>query len=285
MDHLDNVHGPDCDHGHDHDHAHGHDHNHDHSHDHGSAARDYYLGQLLTILICGAYGVVAILMYRADMLKHILVPEFWKPIAIAGGVVFALALVRGIAIWIEAGKPFAHADCGHDHGPGEDHSHGSGMVYLQVVVLVFPLLLFMWNLPNSQISADRLNAMLGQGKEVSGLAAVAETGAVDTSFEELSSAALDPGKRELFQGKRSTLSGKVKKLGEKQFTLFYLKMTCCAADQVPLKATIVADFAINAVVDFAEYRINGVIQFVEQKPGQFMPVLRITQPEEIVKIN
>ena len=279
---MDHVHGPDCDH----DHTHG-GHGHTHDHDHGQMARDYYLGQLLTILICGAYGIVAILMYRADMLKHILVPEFWKPIAIAGSTVLALAAVRGIAVWIEAGKPFAHADCGHDHGPGDDHSHGSGMVYLQVLVLAFPLLLFVWGLPNSRISADRLNSMLGAGAEVGDVGKIAESGTADTSFEELSAAAYDPGRRTLLEGKRSTLSGKVKKLGEKQFTLFYLKMNCCAADQVPLKATIVADFAINAIVDFDEYRVNGVITFVEdkKKPGTFTPVMRVANPEEIVSMK
>lgn len=275
---MDHVHGPDCDH--DHDHTQG-GHGHDHQHDHGSASRDYYLGQLLTILICGAYGVVAILMYRADMLKHILVPDFWRPIAIAGGVVFGLAVIRGIAVWIEAGKPFAHGDCGHDHAPGDDHSHGSGMVYLQVIVLAFPLLLFIWGLPNDRISLERINGMLSQATEVGGFSAVSENGATETSFEALNGATNDSGMRSLLEGKRTILSGKVRKLGEKQFTLYHLKMNCCAADMVPLEATIVADFAINSIDDHVEYRVSGVIQFVEQK-GKFKPVIRVAIPEEIV---
>ncbi|MFO0938222.1 MAG: hypothetical protein U0798_17085 [Gemmataceae bacterium] len=282
---MDHVHGPDCNHDHDHSHGgHGHDHGHDHSHDHGSAARDYYLGQLLTILVCGAYGVVALWMYRADMLKTILVPEFWRPIAYAGVTIFVLSMIRGVTVWIQAGKPFSHEDCGHDHAPGEEHSHGSGIIYIQVIVMAFPLLLFVWGLPNERISKERLEAMLGQTSEVSNLQSVAETGTVDTNFEELTVAALDPGRRAALEGKRAKLTGKVRKLGERQFTLFYLKMNCCAADQVPLKATIVAEFAINAIVDYNEYSINGVIQFVEQK-GKFEPVIRVSLPEEITAVK
>ena len=54
-DHHDHVHGPDCDHGHDHAHDAGHTH---------AATGEYYLEQLLTLLVCGAFGVVAILETR-----------------------------------------------------------------------------------------------------------------------------------------------------------------------------------------------------------------------------
>ena len=58
---------------HDHNHSHGHDHKHDHKHDHahshgdahGHSKSEYYLEQLLTILICGSIGLVAVLMYRS----------------------------------------------------------------------------------------------------------------------------------------------------------------------------------------------------------------------------
>ena len=230
------------------------------------------------------YSIVTSTMNVSVMIPIITWRCFWRPIAIAGVTIFGLALIRGIAIWIEAGKPFAHDDCGHNHAPGEDHSHGSGLIYVQVIVLAFPLLLFVWGLPNERISAQRYQDLLGHVKEVDGLTAVAENGAVETSFEELNAAALDSSKRTILEGKRTVLSGKVQKLGEKQFTLFHLKMTCCVADMVTLKTVIVADYAINAIADFKEYRVNGVIQFVEQK-GKFTPVIRVANPEEVVSLN
>ena len=53
MDHAPEHHG----------HTHGHAHPHDHGHAHDHHGGDYYLQQLLTIGICGAFGVVGLLMY------------------------------------------------------------------------------------------------------------------------------------------------------------------------------------------------------------------------------
>ena len=51
-------------------HDHGHDHHHGHEHGHSHGLGDYYLEQLLTIFVCGAFGVVAILMNRFAMLEE-----------------------------------------------------------------------------------------------------------------------------------------------------------------------------------------------------------------------
>ena len=111
------------DHGHDHahDHHHGHDHHHahDHGHEHVHGVGDYYLEQLLTIFVCGAFGVVAILMYMNQMLDIVLVDAF-HPWVLAGGVtLIVFVLIRGIALWRAAGAD-AHA---HDHHHSHESSH------------------------------------------------------------------------------------------------------------------------------------------------------------------
>ena len=291
---MDHVHGPDCDHGHDHHHG-GHGHSHDHSH--GPTARDYYFEQLLTILIAAAYGTVGLLMYRNGMLSLILAPGFLIPCAIAGSAVIFLAVVRGVAIWIEAGKGTHPAGCGHDHGAGEDcghdhaegegHSHGTGMIYIQVLVLAFPLLLYFMNLPNGKMSAAWLSSQLGKAPEIGVLGAVTESGTADTSFDQLSKAEYDPGVRALLDGKRVQLSGKVQMYNEKKFTLFTMKMNCCAADQVPLKAVIISEYAIPGIVPMQDYRVGGVIQFAETpgKNGQFTTIIRVNGSDDLTPIQ
>jgi hypothetical protein len=292
---MDHVHGPDCDHDHDHHHGgHGHDHHH---HDHGPTARDYYFEQLLSILICAAYGTVGLLMYRNGMLSLILVPGFWVPVAVAGAAVIFLAVVRAVAVWIEAGRGTPPAGCGHDHGAGEDcghdhaegggHSHGTGTIYLQVIVLAFPLLLYFMNLPNGRMSAAFLSDQLGKETQIGQLGSVTESGSADTSFEELSLAQYDPDKRATLEGKRVQLSGKVQMYTDKKFTLFTMKMNCCAADQVPLKAVIISEFAIAGVKAMEDYRVSGVIQFAETpgKPGQYQTVIRVKNSDDLQPLN
>ena len=47
---------------------------HSHAHAHAEAEGNYFLDQLFTILVCGALGLVAVLMYYTGMLQRILVP-------------------------------------------------------------------------------------------------------------------------------------------------------------------------------------------------------------------
>src|SRR5689334_15443914 len=98
-------------HSHDHDHGGGHTHTHDHSH------ADEYLEQLLTVGICGAFGVVAILLGREavsanqGMLKLILAKPFWIWVLVGGVVLLLLSIIRGIALW----KATGHHQHDHDH--------------------------------------------------------------------------------------------------------------------------------------------------------------------------
>ena len=57
---------------------------HSHAHSHGEGEGNFFLDQLFTVLVCGALGLVAVLMYRDGMLKRILVPGFFVPVLIGG---------------------------------------------------------------------------------------------------------------------------------------------------------------------------------------------------------
>ena len=257
------VHGPDC----------GHDHAaHDHAaHDHaGHTMGEYYLEQLLTIGISGAFAAVALLSYASGKLSIILAPELipWVP---AGGVaLFALATIRAAVVWRAAGQ----AGCGHDHGD-DGHEHGS--IFWRVVVLMFPIVLFLLGLPNQGYSVERMNQMLGADAVLAPVADVAakEGNDVTMSFADLASAASDAEAREGLQGRTAKLKGQLRKISDRECTLYFMKMNCCAADMIPLKARIIADSSLGAFPDNQWIEVRGTLQFA-QVPGkdQYLPVLR-----------
>jgi hypothetical protein len=103
-------------------------------------------------------------------------------------------------------------------------------------------------------------------------------------FNDLNDAAYDEGKRRALAGRTAILEGRFKKLGDKEFTLFRLKMTCCAADTVPLKVRIVVPQAVSGFGDFDWVRVKGVIQFIKV-PGQerYVPVIMVGDITDVKK--
>jgi hypothetical protein len=123
-------------------------HNHDHSHD-GST---YYVEQLCTIGICGAIGIVTILLYTDSrgllglMLKgkSLSATEAMSLLStqgvrgllqawglhwmvLAGGIaLLGLVAIRAVAVWFSVGKPAPAHNHNHDHAHAHDHEHGPG---------------------------------------------------------------------------------------------------------------------------------------------------------------
>ena len=337
--------------GHSHGHAHAHTHDHGHGHDHGHhhhGGSDYYLQQLLTIFICGAFGVVGLLMYFVlagqgvtdantgaplTKLGVLLVPGFHIWVLIGSLLLLAVTIVRGVALWKSAGagqhqhhdhhhhdhKPGeacdhpSHAHDHHDHKPGEqcdhpshahdhhghDHDHGDhsaddhshGNIYWRVVVLLFPIVIYLMGMPDGTFSAEYQTRRV-KDNEVGNLDDVASTGNAEVSFETLAAAAYSPESRDLFTGKTVSLNGQYKPLSDTQFTLFFFKMTCCTADQVPLKATCVVKpedqnmlqevvtangkQEIRPIQSGQKVRVTGRIQFTQDPSTQeWLTVLRV----------
>jgi hypothetical protein len=289
---------------------HGHDHHHGHDHDHGHAhgIGDYYLEQLLTIFISGAFGVVAILMNRFGMLKVILAPEFHVWVLVGGIALLVFTVIRAAALWSATGAVAHNHDhehehehgpeCDHDHDhahdhggvhdhahvPGDDHSHGN--IFWRIVVLAFPLLLFCLGLPNEGFSQEWINRRLGKEVEIGQVSDVAERGGNELltfDFAEMNAAANDAGKRAEYEGRLVQVKGQLKQRSPREYTLFRMKMTCCAADTIPLKAVIVTKF-VTSFQDFDWVRVRGRLQFAEV-PGknQYIPVIRVDDPKGIQK--
>ncbi len=181
-----------------------------HNHAGCQSPRDYFTEQLLTILVCGGLGFVAIQLYLNDMLKHILAPQFHLPVLIGGISVIALVTLRALAVWREAGELVPAGDpddptckenhvhtaaCNHLPGlpgaPGLDaelvddhgHSHDMSWVFARMLILVFPIALFALGIPNSGLSPEALaaEARLTESIDAASLKDMAATATVEST--------------------------------------------------------------------------------------------------------
>ena len=318
-----------------------------HSHSGCQSPRDYFTEQLLTILVCGALAFVGIELYRTDRLRHILAPQFHLPVLIGSISVLVLVAVRAVSVWREAGEltPLNDMNCEENHVhsaacnhlPGlpdgttgepeladDGHSHDMSWMFARMLILVFPVALFLLGVPNSSFSKDGQLKGLGNDtalnldpKAIEAMAkdpATVEVKPVETQadgtkvrelqatnglkireivatsgetkyviipgagqemrFNDLTEAALDADKMKAYEGQTAIMQGRFKRLGDKEFTLFRQKMTCCGADTVMLKVRIIAPQAVNGFYDFDWVQVKGVIQFIKA-PGQerYTPVI------------
>lgn len=183
----------------------------------------------------------------------------------------------------------AHADDKHhhhDHDHGADdhgHSHDLTWVFARMMVLFFPVALYLIGVPNQGFSADRIAKMLTKedalGVEV-GSVATGEGSVL--SFNDLNEAAYDESKREALSGKVGILVGRFDRIADKEFRLYRLKMTCCAADTVPLKVRILTRAAIGGFNNTEWVQVKGEVRFVQQ-PGssQFIPVIAVAELTDV----
>jgi hypothetical protein len=291
---------------------------HDHHH-HGESLRDYFVEQLLTIFVVGLFGAVAILLYTTDRLQYVLAPQFRLPVLIGGIAVVGLTVVRAVAVWREAGEAQKHShdhdhahshdhvhgpDCDHGHDHHHDHahdhhhdhdhsaedhghSHDLAWVFARMMVLFFPVALYFMGVPNSGFSQDRINKMLGNDQSLGdvSLADVARKDGTVLSFNDLNDAAMNEDKRRIFEGQTALLEGRFRRLGDKEFSLIRLKMTCCAADTIPLKVRIITPYALSGFNDLEWVSVKGQIQFIPLPDGRYIPVIKVAENTDVLKLK
>ena len=157
-----------------------------------------------------------------------------------------------------------------------------------MLVLAFPVTLYFLGIPNSGFSDDRLKKMVGTDPTLgaTNISDVAKKEGVVMRFSDLNDAALDPAKREALQGQSAVLEGLFKRLGDREFTLFRMKMTCCAADTVPLKVRIVTPTALSGFKDMDWVEVQGQVHFLQvPNSNQYVPVIKVADVGEIKKVD
>ncbi|MGL4421618.1 MAG: DUF1980 domain-containing protein [Gemmataceae bacterium] len=242
---------------------------------------DFYLEQLLTIGISGAFAVIGWLMFSTGKLRYILAPELIIWVPLAATILFVLTVTRMVLLWRATRPGHEHGpSCNHAHDHGDDgHGHEHGSIYWRVIILMFPLVLFLLGLPNEGFSNTRREAMLGADTDLGtgSLREVAEKagGEVSMTFADLAAAAADADARSGLEGRVARLKGQLRRVSDKECTLYFMKMNCCAADMIPLKARILADSSLASFADHQWVEVSGKLQFAEVPgKGQFIPVIR-----------
>jgi hypothetical protein len=199
--------------------------------------------------------------------------------SLAGVVLLALSVIRGIALWKAAGHQHTE-DCGHNHGPDDEHTHGG--VFWRAVVMMFPLVLFFLGLPNTGFSNERIKTLLGDDAELGQVKEVAAISGEAMSFNDIADALRDPNLLETRNGRRASVKGQLRKVNDREFTLYTMKRTCCTADAVPLKARIIvqsdaqgSSLMSMGLKDADWLDVTGVLQFVKlPNSEQYLPVIR-----------
>lgn len=312
------------------------------AHVHADETQTYYLDQLCTIGVGGAFGAVAVLLYTQGGLWF-LVEEFRWPVLAGGIALLVMVAVRAVTLWFSVGRPAVHdhshdhehghthdhdhahehgPDCAHDHAHdehiqvhrkeascchhdhepalagaagahahdhGHDHSHGWNPV--RYAVLLLPITFFFLGLPNERgFSADRLaRADTGRDLENSNLLDMQARGdgVIQLGFKELEQVAYLPERRAELEGKVGMLKGQY--LPGKTPTacrLVRMKMTCCAADAIPLNVRIVSPQPFANLKPGQWVQVTGQIQFRKlEGVDEYKPVLQLKALPDIVPIE
>jgi hypothetical protein len=145
-----------------HSHDHAHDHGHAHDHHHGGLS-SYFTEQLCTIGVSAAYaGAMGVMVYASIMARastdtqgertvlSIIAPWIQHMVLLGAVILFALVLLRAMAIWRQSRSGHAHHhEHDHDHAHGHDHGHDHGWSPMRFIPLVLPLVMFFLGLPNT----------------------------------------------------------------------------------------------------------------------------------------
>lgn len=104
-------------------------------------------------------------------------------------------------------------------------------------------------------------------------------------FNELAQAAAVPARHEAYEGDIGTIRGQFSPRAgsDREFSLFRMKMTCCAADAVLLETRILAPDAstLRGIQPNQWVQVEGVISFQQNEKGKWIPVITMQNPDAI----
>jgi hypothetical protein len=110
--------------------------------------------------------------------------------------------------------------------------------------------------------------------------------AVHMKFNELNEAAFSEASRESKAGQTVIVTGHFKRLADKEFTVYRMKMACCVADAITLKVRIVVPQALSNKKDGEWVEAKGQLQFYKipaqgNSPAQYVPVIVVADITDV----
>lgn len=246
-----------------------------------------------TLLLANALSLAAAALFSwsmidlvvQDRLKLYLADQKFQILVMVGGVLLGLiVLLRLPSLFTTDAHHHHHGDEPHAHDH-DDHTHAPSL--WRLIILALPIMIIFMGLPPNQLSAQGLTNKLS-AKDLKALAALGSATmpagfepkgeVVDADWKVLVAAADDPFKRERWQAQAVRISGQaVPDRGfADRYRLMRVKITCCAADAVPLSITILGKPSDSwKPAEWVE--VTGAVNFVpiESNTGEraFLPVV------------
>ena len=249
------------------------------------------LSRILQSLAVIAWGGVLVIFYYRDLLEKYLAPDF-RLLAFAGGLgLIVIGAFTLLTAW-------HHADCGHDHGPGDAHDHESLDIHPVFAFLILTVPLFCavsWT--KHQYSIDALTRKgLTDSPLDSGSLFLSSVlppltreliekqhppnpdGYRPFPVMELFFSSADPEMRELIEGMPVVTEGRMVPTPDGEpgcYRLYRLFITCCAADSRPIP--IIVRFkpeALPQVEPNTWMTVSGTITFPDEGRGP-QPVVEV----------
>jgi uncharacterized membrane protein YcgQ (UPF0703/DUF1980 family) len=105
---------------------------------------------------------------------------------------------------------------------------------------------------------------------------------IELNFKELESWATNDNQREAFEGRTGRLKGQFVPKSANSFGLVRFKMTCCAADAIPLNVVILSPDGVGDFKAMSWVQVTGQIQFRKRKDREeYVPVLKLRSRQDI----
>jgi len=292
-----------------------------HTHEHSHEPSTYYMEQLCTIGVCGVLGIVAVLAYYQKFLEAtdppLLAPYLHRYVLWSGFAILGLVGYRGVSLWLSVGRLSAahendlhhdenrshhhdhhddhdddhdhsehehhhdHDECHHHENEeenGHDHGHDHGWNPWRYTFLCLPIILFFLGLPNEGFKSVKAMEVEESDRAVSDKSGKV----VALNFKDLETWANDDSQREFYEGQTGTLKGQFVPKSPTTFGLVRFKMTCCAADAIPLNVVIISPEAVADIKAMSWVQVTGQIQFRKRKNREeYIPVLKLRSRNDI----
>jgi uncharacterized repeat protein (TIGR03943 family) len=222
-----------------------------------------------------------------DTLQFYLADQKFQILVLIGGVLLGLVILLKLpSLFGSSSHEHHHHHHDHDHDH-HDHSHAPSL--WRLIVLALPLMVLFMGVPKQGFSAQGLTNKLS-ADDLKAIAAIGQSGGLPAGLEPkgdprpadwkvMVAAASDPFQRDHWERQAVQIVGQA--VADPRFAdryrLMRVKITCCAADAVPLSITVLGPF--DAKWKSGEWvEVLGVVHFVEfeasdNQQRSFLPVI------------
>lgn len=260
------------------------------------------LAQWLSIAAAALFSFVMIqLVVDGTLENYLAVQKFGLLVLVGGVLLFLIVFLRVLALSFGGGERHHHDHHdGHEHGEHDHADHDHAPSLWRLILLALPLMLIFMGAPEGFSSQGIMNklstadieslASLGAASLPEGFQMTKEPRAAN--WKEIVVAGNDPRLRDFWQSRPVQIVGQYGSdpRFDDRYRLMRVKITCCAADAVPLSVNVLGKpdpawkdgqwIEVLGAVDFLEVPVGGrtdvfpVIYQLEVKPTSPQPWLQ-----------